>query len=71
MSQTKKAAIAIDKWKREIFERHLKQSGYQFSCVSGLTEGTWLISVHTTNLEALHKVVKEANTEAAMTGAPK
>lgn len=64
------AGIAIDTWKRSIFERHLKQAGYAFEDAGQLTTGTRLLRVTTENLEALAEVVKAANTEAAMTGAP-
>lgn len=65
-----KAAIAIDDWKLPIFERHLNQSGYTFENAGPFTAGTLLLKVSTDNPEALVEVVKAANTEAAMTGAP-
>lgn len=65
-----KAAIAIDAWKLPIFERHLSQGGYAFENAGLLTKGTLVLTVQTANLEALGEVVKAANTEAAMTGAP-
>lgn len=63
-----KAAIAIDDWKLTIFQRHLEQSGYEFTQGPGLTAGTLLLMVQTTNPEALAVVVGAANTEAAKTG---
>lgn len=66
-----KAGIAIDDWKLPIFERHLKQAGYSFKNHGLLTTGTLLLRVDTINLVALGVVVKAANTEAAMTGAPR
>lgn len=65
-----KAGIAIDEWKLPIFERHLKQSGYQFDNAGHLTPDTLILKVETTNLEALEVVVRAANAEAAQTGAP-
>ncbi len=65
-----KAGIAIDNWKLPIFERHLKQSGYTFTSMP-FVEETQVLHVQTDNLEALAEVVKAANTEAAMTGAPR
>lgn len=65
-----KAAIAIDNWKLPIFERHLSQSGYSFENIGPLTPDTLILKVRTDNLEALGVVIKAANTEAAMTGAP-
>ncbi len=66
-----KAAIAIDDWKLSIFQRHLDQCAYKFTQGPGLTSGTLLLMVQTTNLEALAVVVGAANAEAAKTGAPK
>jgi hypothetical protein len=63
-----KAAIAIDKWKLHIFERHLKKHGYDFTQSGGLTKDTMFLSVETINLEAFAIVVKAANDEAAKTG---
>lgn len=66
-----KAGIAIDDWKLPIFERHLGQAGYAFENAGRLTTGTLLLRVDTENIEALATVLKAANTEAAMTGAPR
>ena len=63
-----KAAIAIDNWKLQIFERHLKNKGYVINTTNGLMKGVMVLSVETENLEALAHVVKAANTEAAKTG---
>jgi len=65
-----KAAIAIDDWKLPIFERHLRQAGYQFRNAGSITAGTLVLRVETANAVALGEVVKAANTEAAKTGAP-
>jgi len=65
-----KAAIAIDDWKQPIFERHLSQAGYAYATGPGLTSDTRLMTVTTENPQALEIVVRAANTEAAMTGAP-
>lgn len=61
------AGIAIDNWKLPIFERHLSQSGYTFEKCP-FTVDTMLLTVKTTNIEALAHVIKKANTEAAKTG---
>ena len=66
-----KAGIVIDKWKLEIFERHLSEYGYSYDKGPGVTPDSLLITVETTNLHALEVVVRSANTEAAKTGAPK
>lgn len=65
-----KAAIAIDDWKLPIFERRLSQAGYEFKNAGLLTAHCLILSVETENAEALAGVIKAANTEAAMTGAP-
>lgn len=67
----KKCAIAIDDWKLPIFTRHLEQSGYTFKNNGSLIEGTLILSVETSNVDALANVIKAANTEAARTGAQK
>lgn len=66
-----KAGIALDNWKFSIFERHLKQSGYAFTKSNGLTKNSIILSVETPSIEALGEVVKAADAEAALTGAPK
>ena len=66
----KKAAIVIDDWKLQIFERHLQQSGYALENAGPFTTGSLVLRVDTENLEALGEVVKAANAEAALTGAP-
>ena len=65
-----KIAIVIDRWKLPIFERHLSQVGYANENGAGLTADTLNLYVKTENSEALHDVVRAANTEAALTGAP-
>lgn len=63
-----KAGIVIDTWKRSIFERHLRQAGYDFDCPGPLGHDTLLLRVDTPYPEALHAVVAAANGEAARTG---
>lgn len=65
-----KVGIAIDEWKLSIFERHLQQSGYAFENAGSLTEGMLILRVDTENPDALGVVVKAANTECFLTGAP-
>jgi hypothetical protein len=65
-----KIAVAIDNWKLPIFERILRESGYEFEQTKALTRDSLLLMVHTDNLLALAKVVEQANAEAARTGAP-
>lgn len=60
----KRAAIAIDKWKLPIFERHLTQAGYVYRKGDGVTFDTALLFVSTENPVALEAVVRAANAEA-------
>lgn len=62
-----KAAVVLDSWKLEIFERHLKQSGYTYENVGAFTPGTVLLKVTTENPEALRIVLEAATKEAART----
>lgn len=62
-----KIAIALDVWKLSIFERHLTQAGYVWTQSVGVTEDTPLLIIETESPEALHGVVRAANTEAART----
>lgn len=66
-----KAGIVIDEWKLPIFKRHLEGSGYSFENAGHFTPDTLVLRVDTTNVVALGEVVKAANSEAAMTGAPR
>jgi len=62
-----KAAIVIDSWKYEIFDRNLRQFGYAYEEAPSLTKTTRTLLVKTDNLEALAEVVKKSNIEAAKT----
>lgn len=61
-----KAAILIDDWKLPIFERHLKQADYSYEQGAGITKNTILLRVVYTDVNALEKVVRAANTEASI-----
>lgn len=60
----KTAGIAIDRWKLDIFTRHLVGAGYQFT-EDPFTDKTLFLKVQTEDIDALSKVVKAANDEAA------
>lgn len=62
-----RAAIALDAWKIDIFERHLTQSGYQPERAQ-TSDGIAYLTVETDNVVALHEVVQAANNEAAGVG---
>ena len=66
-----RAGIAIDRWKKDIFERHLKQAGYTWDTMPGFTPDTMFLKVVTSNPMALQEVVKAAYEECKKTGAPK
>lgn len=68
--QTKKAAVALDSWKLPIFERHLRAAGYTWGSAGALTDNSLVLTIQTTNLQALAQVVLKANQEAARTGKP-
>lgn len=63
-----KAGIMVEEWKRDIYERHLTQSGYTFTDEKPLQEGIILIGVITDNVEALQAVLISAGNEARRTG---
>jgi hypothetical protein len=67
---TKKAAVALDAWKLPIFERHLRTAGYAWEHAGALTDDALVLTVQTTNMQALAQVVLKANQEAARTGKP-
>jgi hypothetical protein len=61
-----KAAIAIDKWKLEIFTRHLTQDGYSFVSGPGVTHDTLMINVEVHERAvpgALGEMVRRASEE--------
>lgn len=65
-----RAGIAIDAWKREIFERHLKRAGYSWTLAAGLTDETLTLFVETDDLQPLYSVIRDAQAEALAARAP-
>jgi len=63
-----KACICIDDWKLPIFKRHLEQGGYEYTTSRGPTKDTFLMTVHTGDLNTLAIVVRAANSEASGEG---
>lgn len=57
--------IAIDTWKRAIFERRLKSAGFVYDVNPGVTNDTLLITVEAESKDAVLSVVTKANREAA------
>ena len=66
-----KVGIAVDAWKLEIFERHLRAAGYAFENCGRMFDGCTLLRVETTNAVALSGIIGAANAEARRTGAPR
>lgn len=66
-----KVGIAIDAWKLEIFERHLRDAGYSFENCGRMVDSCILLRVETVNAVALSGIVANANAEAKRTGAPR
>ncbi len=64
----KKACIGLDNWKLPIFESHLKKAGYVYETCAGVTHDTLLLTVpyEEKDLDRLHQVILDANTEAAI-----
>lgn len=60
-----KAAIGIDEWKLPIFKRHLDAAGYEWVNAGNLTPDTLILTVMSNDKDALEKVVRAANLEAA------
>lgn len=60
-----KAGIVIDSWKKDIFERRLKEAGYEFQTSAGPVVDTTTIVVTTEGFTALREIVQAANDEAA------
>ena len=61
-----KIGIAIDGYKLNTFTKHLSVAGYTFNKSPGLTGDTLLLTVETHDKDALEKVIRAANTEAAI-----
>lgn len=65
--EAKKAGIAIDGWKQQIFERRLKAAGYTWEVREGPTPGVRTLVVVTINVMGLGAIVKAAEAECAKT----
>lgn len=60
-----KAGITIDDWKLPIFEKHLKEGGFTYEVLPGLTKDTKTLVVTYTTVGDLYKVAKAANNECS------
>lgn len=68
VSTMKKAAIAIDSWKLNIFTRELKADNYTTTDRTTLPGGTIIIKVPTDNMQRLAQTVLRANQMCAAQG---
>ncbi len=64
-TEPKRVGIAIDAWKLELFTRHLTDAGCDFEQGPGVTPGTLMLIVVTTDPGRLGQVVRFANEAAA------
>lgn len=58
-----KAGIAVDDWKLPVFRRRLTGAGYAYQDGGALTPGTTLLTVETSDMLALKKVLEQCQTE--------
>lgn len=61
----KKAAIIIDRWKLDIFERHLKEGGFEYVLYPGPAHNQLLIKAECRSISHINPIVCAANHEAA------
>lgn len=62
-----KAGIVIDRWKLPIFTRHLKEAGFSYEEVGGLTADSLVLTVETDDRPKLQRVVVAATVECNRT----
>jgi hypothetical protein len=67
----KKAAVFIDKWKLEIFKKHLDDAGYSYNVGYGMTEETLNIMVEFEWVVELKPIIEAAQKECENKGKPK
>jgi hypothetical protein len=61
----KKAAIAIDSWKLEIFKRHLEGAHIAYSVTDGLAKDMLFITLRYNWVADIQPIVEAANKECA------
>lgn len=59
------AGVVIDDWKLKIFEKGLKDEGYTYDTVPGISKGTLFLRVNTDDLEKLKSALGRLNQQAA------
>ena len=58
-----KAGIAVDNWKLPVFRKRLKKAGYEYEDGGPLTGDTTLLTVETSDMLALKKVLEKCQAE--------
>lgn len=58
-----KAGIGVDNWKLPVFRKRLKEAGYEYEDAGPLTGDTTLLTVETSDMLALKKVLEKCQTE--------
>jgi hypothetical protein len=58
-----RAVIGVDNWKLPVFRKRLKEAGYEYKDAGPLTGDTTLLTVETTNMLALKKVLEQCQRE--------
>lgn len=58
-----KAGIVVDDWKLPVFRRRLTEAGYEYTEAGGLTHDTTVLTVVTSDMLALKKVVEACQAE--------
>ena len=66
-----KAAVAIDRWKLDIFKRHLDGAGFSYTELPGPTPDTMFLKVETRTIPELQPIIEAAQTECAHAGKTK
>jgi hypothetical protein len=58
-----KAGIAVDNWKLPVFRKRLTEAGYEYKDAGGLTGDTTILTVETTDILKLKKVLERCQAE--------
>lgn len=58
-----KAGIAVDNWKLPVFRKRLAEAGYHYEDGGALTAEATILTVETSNMLALKKVIERCQDE--------
>lgn len=58
-----KAGIALDDWKLPVFRKRLEAAGYEYHDAGGLTANTTVLTVETSDILRLKRVIEECQAE--------